>query len=300
MVVSKSGRGPLPGKTTDLARDGLRPRDLSRNNLYRAACAVALSAINSGWTFVDFDALLAERGSALGNQIRSGGRGRPDQTPREVRRLLRRAWTSAERKIAASPPHAPVEEVKAVVADVRARVPSLSPPFDVVMSCWADAAEQHVTLTPVFPIRVLAACARLTLTTAGRALTAVRDARLLRCVEHGEARPGGHASRYSLGPAWPDPGVKYALGESDAMEPMSRRRVGTAPTVTVPNPKNRPSRSGATTWPTTRSPSGCASGLGRPPATRCSGMFPERDAIAASADEPLPENVRRLRGRETS
>jgi hypothetical protein len=221
MVVSKSGRGPLPGKTTNLARDGLRPRDLSRNNLYRAACAVALSAINSGWTFVDFDALLAERGSALGNQIRSGGRGRPDQTPREVRRLLRRAWTSAERKIAASPPHAPVEEVKAVVADVRARVPSLSPPFDVVMSCWADAAEQHVTLTPVFPIRVLAACARLTLTTAGRALTAVRDARLLRCVEHGEARPGGHASRYSLGPAWPDPGVKYALGESDAMEHTS-------------------------------------------------------------------------------
>ena len=51
--MSKHGRGKLPGKTIDLARDGLPLRDLCRDNLYRAACSVALSAINAGWTFPD-------------------------------------------------------------------------------------------------------------------------------------------------------------------------------------------------------------------------------------------------------
>jgi hypothetical protein len=201
--VTGRDRRALPGWAVDLARDGVPPRDLCRDTIYRAVCRVALSAVNAGWTFPDFDGLLAAHGSQLGNQLRSGGRGRPDRPRREVERALRSAWHSAERKAVATPAQRPIEQVKAQVAAVRVLLAHDGyqpgrPTDPTLLAFWADSAERYTNTQPVLPARDVAAALDLSLGGASNALRAARADRLLTRVERGDRK---RASRYALGPA---------------------------------------------------------------------------------------------------
>jgi hypothetical protein len=214
--VSRNDRRALPRWAIDLATDGIpladlrahggkEPRKRGRRNVHRAVARVALSAINAGWSFAEFHALLSDPGRQLGNQLRSGGRGRDPRPLREVEHVMRSAWNSAAARATSHPPHAPVEQVARQVKDIRARLdadPPPLPPLDLaVMRLWCDQAERYQTLTPVMPCRLVGETIGIPHRSAYDILRRLDRRDWLSRTEPGHADPnGGSAARYRPGP----------------------------------------------------------------------------------------------------
>jgi hypothetical protein len=96
----------LPGRTIDLIRDGVPVRDLRAMGdaaVRRALLSTAASAMQCGWSDIDWsDEVLCAR-SRLGHQVRVARDGRRERPERQVRRMLDDAWDRATEYVSETP-----------------------------------------------------------------------------------------------------------------------------------------------------------------------------------------------------
>lgn len=160
-------RTALPGKTIDLIRDGVTSKALRDHGDYavrRALLSTAASAIQHGWSRVDWSAEVQERRSNLGQQVMVDNRGllRP---PRTVQRILDSAWKTAEEWVADHPPvtrddvDARIRFARDLVADPDVPIPDND---RAVISHGCDIGDRLGTDRPALPRRAVSEATGLT------------------------------------------------------------------------------------------------------------------------------------------
>jgi len=189
-------RRALPASAVDLIREGVPDRDLRAGGdraVWRALVSTAASASQRGWTYAEWNALIAERQSQLGTQA-SFQRGRYRGIPHKT---LLKAWTDAERWVASKPLPITAPEAKALAASVRSWGSSgktgLSVPQQAILLFATEVAERNGTTRPALPRREVMAATGLGERTVRTALRQLEQLGLLRLAVAG--RPGGPSSQ---------------------------------------------------------------------------------------------------------
>lgn len=182
----------LPGQYVDLIREGVQVSTRSRGDIevYNALVRTAMSATQRGWSFAEWSALVREDGSDLGRQLgRRGGDGR-NRSAEAIRRSLRKAWTTAERQTALSPPTTPEDarqaaaEVEAFAANPDANLPDV---WRAILAHAGTVAHTNSTIRPALPRHQIVAATGYGDRTIRTALAKMDAAGLLRVAVRGRA-----------------------------------------------------------------------------------------------------------------
>jgi hypothetical protein len=203
----------LPGRTIDLIRDGVPARDLRAMGdamVRRALLSTAASAMQCGWTDIDWSSEILHARSRLGHQVRVARDGRRQLTKREVQHRLDEAWDRATEYVS----NTPAWDRDTMRADAedrarRAREIAADPGADLtdamraVLVHAADLADKWGLHRLTLPGRAVADATGLSHKAARTALAALHETDLLRLEDRGR---GGadvtkrRAARYRLLP----------------------------------------------------------------------------------------------------
>lgn len=228
-------RTALPARYVDLIRQGVDPVDLRAGGdvaVYRALVGSASSALQHGWMFPEWAALVSEARSRLGQQARTKGV-RRDRTRAEYERQLSSAWAAAERFVASAPAPIAREEIAARTAAVRDIIADadadLSDHERAVLARACDVADEHGTDRPALPRKRTAELTGLTEKAVRCTLDRLNRRGLLVLEVRGRRGPEGSTARRA---------ALYRLPTAEALAPAylyrGTRSVGPSPQVCRP------------------------------------------------------------------
>lgn len=216
----------------DVVRDGVPAAALRQSRcggdcaVWRALVSSAASAQQRGWHLWEWQALLDDPRSRLGQQAMLE-RGRP-LSPRRYLRRLDAAWQTAEQWIEARPGKWTPEQIAAHIEDVREFVANAPMTTDhrAVMVCACDRAATYGTDRPVLPWRAVSSATGLGPSRTRTVLVHLCQDRLLTLARRGGYRPAGRsrANLYKL-PS-PEAMTAYLYRETRSMDEVTRSMDG--------------------------------------------------------------------------
>lgn len=188
----------LPGHYVDLIRDGAKVSTRSRGDIevYNALVQTAMSAVQRGWSFAEWYRLVMDppdRGAIANKLAEQACRRHSNDRTRShdaVQRSLRKAWLTAERQTALSPPTTPQEarqeaaEVQAFAANPDATIPDV---WRAILAHAATIAHQEGTIRPALPRDKIVAATGYGHRTVRTALAKLDACGLLRVAVRGRA-----------------------------------------------------------------------------------------------------------------
>ncbi|MCZ2804333.1 hypothetical protein O2W18_04395 [Modestobacter sp. VKM Ac-2983] len=141
----------------DLIRTGVPPAELRAHGdraVFNALVRTASSAVQQGWDFPLWAALISEAKSVLGHQCRVKSSGK-EKTRARYEKTLQEAWDKAAGWVKAAPPPFTREDALSHVATVRTWVADaevdLTDADRAVMAAAVELAEYHGTTRPALP-----------------------------------------------------------------------------------------------------------------------------------------------------
>lgn len=186
----------LPGWAIDLIRDGVPSADLKASGnraVWRALVSTAASAQERGWDSTEWEYLVLEAASRLGNQVRLKDRHKA-RTPKAVAKMLTDAWESAWEWRTENPAwdrdqvNAKAQEraaaVLALVADADA---DLGDRERAVLAYAAQQTQERGMLRVALPWREVKAATGLTERTTKNTLAGLQERGLLNLEVRGHA-----------------------------------------------------------------------------------------------------------------
>jgi DNA-binding transcriptional ArsR family regulator len=189
----------LPAPIIDLIRDGADGHDLrdrGERAVWSALVRTACSAVQRGWSVVDWSSLVSEPHSRLGTQARLKKGGKP-RTDRDFHRTLVNAWTAAEKWLHHQPTAFDRGQIADRIRDVRDWAADGDVPLKdadrLVLTHAVEVALRNGTDRPALPRRELCEATGLGERTVRTTLARLADAGLLMLEVRG--RSGADSSR---------------------------------------------------------------------------------------------------------
>jgi hypothetical protein len=233
----------LPAPTVDLIRDGAPARDLRAMGdaaVRRALLSTAASAMQCGWTDIDWETLIMEARSRLGAQVRTARDGRRDRPERQVRRMLADAWDRATEYVSETPAWdrdtmRAEAEARAAVARGLAADPDtdLTTAMRAVLAYAAGQAEARGLHRLALPWRAVADATGLGQRATQTALRRLTAAGYLRCEDRGRGGTDPAHRRAALYRLLPDGAQTYGTPTLTAATQQEDMTMPTTPTTST-------------------------------------------------------------------